>query len=246
MRRRLTTWGIAALAVVGLTAVACGDTVVETSLAGGEGISVSGIGRVAVEPDVGVINLGVEVSADTVARARGGATEAMQEIRDSLDDNGVEERDITTRFFNIFPQFDFDNRRGQPEIIGFTVSNQIEIKVRDIDRISEILDEAIEAGGNAIRVNGIRFEVDEPEQFFEEARRLAVEDARTRAEQLADLAGVELGKVRTISESSGSISPQFFAEDRAIAIPAAGGGATSISPGEGEIVLTVFVVYATK
>ena len=238
--------GIAALALVALTAAACeGDTTVNTSPSG-EGISVSGTGRVTVEPDIGVINLGVEVTEDTVARARGGAAEAMEENPRVTRRNGVEERDITTRFFNIFPQFDFENRRGQPEIIGFTVNNQIEIKIRDLDRVSEILDEAIEAGGDAIRVNGIRFEVDEPEQFFEEARRLAVEDARGRAEQLADLAGVELGKARTISESSGGVSPQFFAEDRAIAIPAAAGGATSISPGEGEIVLTVFVVYETK
>ena len=246
MRRRLTALGIAALALVALTAAACGsDTTVNTSPSG-EGISVSGIGRVAVEPDVGVINLGVEVTEDSVGEARSGAAEALGAIRDSLDGNGVEERDITTRFFNIFPQFDFERRDGQPEIIGFTVSNQIEVKVRDIDRLSDILDEAIEAGGDAIRVNGIRFEVDEPEQFLEEARRLAVEDARAKAEQLADLAGVELGKARTISESSGGFPQPFFAEGRAVAVDQAVGGGTPISPGEGEIVLNVFVVYETK
>ena len=241
MRRRATVTVIAAIALLGVLAAACtGETTVHTGTAG-EGISVTGVGRVAVEPDVAIVSLGVEVQATTVSRARSEAAEAMQDVRDSLADNGVEDTDIQTRFFNIFPQFDFERRT--PEIIGFTVSNQVEIKVRDIDSVSDVLDDAITAGGDAIRVNGIRFEVDEPEQFFEEARRLAVEDARERAEQLADLAGVSLGEAMSISESSGG----------GIAIPVAafdaraeGFGGTSIAPGQGEIVLTVFVLYGVE
>ena len=233
MQRRATAMAIAAVALLGVLASACtGETTVHTG-AGGQGISVTGVGRVAVEPDVAILSLGVEVQATTVSRARSGAAEAMQDVRDSLAANGVEERDIQTLFFNIFPQFDFERRT--PEIIGFTVSTQVEIKVRDIDTVSDVLDDAITAGGDAIRVNGIRFSVDEPEQFFGEARRLAGEDARERAEQLADLAGVRLGKAISISESSGGGGipiplAAFDARDEAF-------GGASIAPGEGEIVL---------
>ena len=241
MQRRMTALTVAALALLGLVAAACSDTVVQTS-PGGEGISVAGTGRVMVEPDVGVLNLGIEVTARTVAQARGEAAEAMQEVRDSLAANGVEDSDIQTRFFNIFPQFRFEEREA-PQIIGFTVNNQVEVKVRDIDRVSEILDDAIEAGGDAIRVNGISFQVDEPEQFLEEARALAMADALGRAEQLAELADVELGDAKSISESTGGGFPQPF---RLEAVDTGFGGPTPISPGEGEVVLTVFVVYETK
>lgn len=203
----------------------------------------TGVGRVTAEPDVAILNLGVEVQAATVARARSEAAEAMDDVRASLDRNGVEDTDIQTQFFNIFPQFDFESRT--PQIVGFTVSNQVEIKVRDIDSVSDVLDDAITAGGDAIRVNGISFSVDEPEQFFEEARKLAVEDARARAEQLADLAGVSLGDALSISESSGGGIPVPFAafEGR---IQAADTGGSSIAPGEGEIVLTVSMLYAVE
>ncbi len=242
MQRRAAAVAIAAVALLGVLAAACtSDTTVHTG-AGGQGISVSGVGRVAVEPDVAILNLGIEVQATTVARARSTAAEAMQDVRDSLAANGVEDEDIQTLFFNIFPQFDYERRT--PEIIGFTVSNQVEIKVRDIDTVSDVLDDAITAGGDAIRVNGIRFSVDEPEQFFDEARRLAVEDARERAEQLADLAGVNLGKAISISESTGgrgSPVPLAAFDTREDAF-----GGSSIAPGEGEIVLTVFVLYEVE
>ena len=243
MRRRATGAAIAAIALLGVLAAACdSDTTVHTGT-GGEGISVTGVGRVSVEPDVAILNLGVEVQAATVSRASSAAAEAMDDVRASLACNGVEDKDIQTRFFNIFPQFDFESRT--PEIIGYTVSNQLEVKVRDIDSVSDVFDDAIAAGGDAIRVNGVRFSIDEPEQFFPEARRLAVEDARDRGEQLADLAGVSLGDALSISESSGGGSPAPFAEFEGPVQAAAPGGA-SIAPGEGEIVLTVFVLYAVE
>ena len=234
---------VALLGLLGLAslAVACqGDTTVLVGGTGQEGISVTGSGTVSVTPDVAIINLGVEVSRPTVARARAEAADAMEAIRESLADNGVEDRDIATQFFNIFPQFDF-REEGPPTITGFTVSNQVQIKVREIDDVSDVLDDAIAAGGDAVRVNGISFTVDEPEQHFAEARRLAMEDARTRAEELAELADVRLGDVRSVSESFGGPIP--FAEARFGLDQAVGGGPSPISPGETQISLTVFVVY---
>ena len=242
MRRTMTVLGLAALALLSLTATACsGATVSPDPRAEDGGISVSGTGSVTVTPDIGVFEVGVEVTADTVALARSGASEAMQRVRASITGNGVEERDIATRFFNIYPQYDYDNDDGGPRITGYTVNNHIEVKVRDIDRLSDILDQAVTAGGDAIRVGGISFRVDEPEQYADEARELAVEDARARAQQLADLAGVTLGSARSISESSGGFAQRGFADAPAAF---ADDASSAVSPGESQVSVTVHIVYA--
>ena len=259
MRRTMTALGLAALALASLLAAACYDITVEpapapeddgdaseliaalTAAGDDGGISVSGTGSVTVTPDIGVFDIGVEVTEDSVALARSGASEAIQRVRASITGNGVDERDIATRFFNIYPQYDYDNDDDGPRITGYTVSNHIEVKVRDIDRLSDILDQAVTAGGDAIRVGGISFRVDEPEQYADEARKLAVEDARARAQQLADLAGVTLGSARTISESSGGFAQRGFADAPAAF---AADSSTSVSAGESEVSVSVHIVYA--
>ena len=263
MRRAITMVGLAALALLSLAAAACYDVTVEPAppddgnaaaaaveavieqIANedGGGISVNGTGEVIVTPDVGVFDIGVEVTEQTVAAARGAAAEAMQRVRDAVTAGGVEERDITTRSFNIYPQYDYSRDDGPPEIIGYTVNNWIEVKVRDIDRLSEVLDVAVTAGGDAIRVGGISFRVDDPEQYTDEARKLAVEDARARAQQLADLAGVTLGAARSISESSGGFARQGVVRAEAAF---AADASTPISPGESAVTVNVHIVFAIE
>ena len=136
-----------------------------------------------------------------------------------------------------------------PQITGFTVSNQLIVKIRDacegaagVCSLSAVVDDATEAAGDLVRVNSVSFTIDEPGRFFEEARRKAMDDAHERAEQLAELAGVKLGKVRSISEAGRAVpfpmpTVQFARDDEIAA------SATQFSPGEQEIVLTVSVLY---
>jgi len=231
---------VVALLIIALAAV-LNEPAAQVTLSGQQqtGISVSGNGSVSVTPDIARIEVGVEVTGRTVAEARGQAADAMDAVMDALDDNGVDEADVKTRFFNIYPQYNYRDERA-PEIVGFTVNNQVTVTVRDIDSASEVLDAAIAAGGDAVRVNGISFTVDEPDQFLDQARADAIADARARAETLADAAGVDLGAVRSISESTSFVGDQRFA------VPEAafdGGGATSISPGEQELSVNVSVVF---
>ena len=234
---------VGALAI-GLVAVACGDGNTEITINQPQqtGIAVTGSGSVTVVPDIAVISIGVEALRETVAEAREDAARAESALRETLTENGIEEQDISTQFFNIFPQYRFTEERGQ-EIIGYMVSNQLSVKVRDIDNLSDVIDDATEAAGDLVRVNNVSFTVDEPEQFFTQARQEAMDDARERAEQLAELAGVTLGNARSISESS--FGTRFATQDFAF-----GGGAvavteaaTGFSPGEQEVSLTVSVVY---
>lgn len=234
---------VVALLIVAVVAV-LNEPSANITLAGQQqsGISVSGTGSVSVTPDIARLDVGVEVTGDTVADARGRAADAMAGVMDALEDNGVDvEADVQTRFFNIYPQYNYRSDET-PEIIGFTVSNQVTVTVRDIDTASDVLDAAIEAGGDAVRVNGITFTVDEPEQYMDEARADAIANARARAQTLADAAGIDLGAVRTISESTSFFGDQRFAVPEA-AFDGAGGAPSPISPGEQELTVNVSVVY---
>ncbi len=245
MKFRYRTIGLfVAVTVFVLTATSCApETTVTLNDSEQTGIAVTGTGSVTVIPNIGMLNVGVEVTATTVAKARAGAEEAMERIQTSLHKSGVENRDIATQFFNIFPQYRY--RDGEaPKITGFTVNNQVMVKVRDIDRLSETLDDAVDAGGDAVRVNSVSFAVDEPEQFLEEAREKAMADARQRAEQLANLAGVTLGDPLSINESGGGGGNVPFPEFARAAT--ARSGATPIQPGENEIELSVSVLYAIR
>src|SRR5690606_35302336 len=192
-------------------------------------------------PDIARLHLGVEVTRPTVAEARSDAADAFTAVRDSLTGNGVEERDIQTQGFNIYPQYRYAENEA-PQVVGFTVANIVGVKVRDLDTVSEVIDDAVEAGGDLVRVNGIAFEVDEPEQYYDEARGSAVADARARAQALADAAGVSLGNVTSVSESSGGGFPPIPFAERS-SQDGGLGGATPIEPGESEIVLMVTLVY---
>ncbi|MQC48178.1 MAG: DUF541 domain-containing protein, partial [Chloroflexi bacterium] len=215
---------LGATAVVALT-VACTPTT-QVHLPSAEnpaGITVTGEGKVTVRPDIALVNVGVEVTAPTVAEARAAAAEAMQLLQDAVKANGVVESDIRTQYFNIYPQYVY-RENDAPRITGFTVNNQVEVKVRDIDSASEVLDAAIAAGGDSVRVNGISFTVENPEGHLAEARKTAVENARERAEVLADAAGVSLGAARSISESTGGGDYPIPMRDSM-----AGGGPTALN-----------------
>ncbi len=229
---------------VALLAAACGDgraPDLVVSQPYQTGISVNGHGSVVVVPDIAVLALGVEVTAPMVAAARAGAARAMKVVNSSLDANGIRSDDVKTLLFDIQPRYQH-RRDEQPEITGYTVSNRISVKVRDLDSVSKVLDDATEAAGDAVRINGISFAVDEPEQYESAARKLAVEHARKRAEELAELAGVGLGGVLSISESGASIPIPERGYERAM-LMSADAPRTPISPGETEISLSVSVVY---
>lgn len=206
------------------------------------GIAVTGRGSVSAVPDVAQIDIGIEVSAKTVANSRQRAARAMSALMAVLDDEGIENTDIRTRSFNIYPRYSYPE--GKPAVItSFVVSNQVTVTVREMDNVSSVIDRATEAGGDMVRMNGISFIVDEQEEFLNEAREQAITNARQKAKVLADAAGIELGSVRTINETTivGS-EPRFGIAEAAFDTRAK----TPISPGEQELSVNVSVVYEVK
>jgi uncharacterized protein YggE len=229
--------------VAGLTS-ACsgeGDTIVQTQGAA-TGITVSGTGRVSGAPDIAFLSLGVQVEADSVEAAREAAAQAQTAVLNAVKAAGVAERDVQTINYTISPRYSFGP--GAREITGYAVSNTVAIKVRNLESVSKVLDDATRAGGNSTVVQDITFGIDDPEQLRVEAREQAVEQARTRAEQLARNAGVSLGKPISIVE--GTFSPIVQETLRAPATGAATDTSTPIQSGELDVVITVQVVYAIE
>jgi len=208
-----------------------------------EGIWVSGNGKVYATPDVAILRLGIEAQEATVAEAQTQAAEAMDQVMEVLEDEGIDEKDIQTQYFNIHRVTRWDNNREQEIVLGYRVTNMITAKIRDVDTAGEVIDAVATAGGDLIRIDNISFTVDDPTPYYEEAREQAIEYAEAKARQMAEVAGVKLGKPNYISESSYMPSPNYYGRDMVMA-EAAPAPTTSISPGEMEITINVQIAYS--
>ena len=207
------------------------------------GIWVTGQGKTMAAPDIAILRVGIEAQEATVAEAQVEAVEAMDGVMKALTDSGVAEKDIQTQYFNIRQVTRWDDVKSENIVIGYRVTNMVSAKIRDIDKTGTIIDVVAAAGGDLTRIDSIDFSIDDPRGYYDEARQEAVADARAKAEQLADLAGVSLGQPTYISEGAQSPPPIYRGDgiyyDEAMAMPE-----TSISPGEMEVSLTVQVCYA--
>ncbi len=255
MRWRLLPGICLVLAVIAVSAVGCGG-VTPPSAPKAEswsgffsqqttGIWVSGEGKVSVVPDVAILDLGVEVQADTVAEAQNYAVTVMTAVLDELDNQGVAEKDIQTRRFSIYPVRRWSEKDAKEILIGYRVTNTVTAKVRDVDETGTIIDAVARAGGDYIRINSISFTVDDPTAYHEEAREKAMADAEAKAKQLADLSNVKLGKISYISEGGLAPVPRALYVET-MPMPAPAGAPTPISPGETEIRLSVQVAYSIQ
>ena len=241
---------VLALGALGFTAMGCGAATAADGTPGSvyvvgqnTGISVTGIGKIIVVHDLAVLNLGVQVESTTVAEAQQKAAQAMAEVMATLKAHGIADRDIATSNYSVYPVYRYDKDRTV--VIGYSVSNYVTAKIRQVADAGDVIDAVALAGGDAVRINNIYFSVDNPEKYNAMARELAMADALARAQQLAGLGGVDLGKPAYITESGGygSKSAVYYDDYRIFSSAAAPDVATIVSPGESELVLTVYVVY---
>ncbi len=221
--------------------------VVQESASGSQqtGIWVDGTGSAAAAPDVADLSFGVETRADTVADARAEAASAMDAVIASLGTSGVAGDDIRTTHFSIQPVTVYEEGpRGEqtPKIVGYRVSNFATARIRDLGAVGGIIDAAAAAGGDAVRINGIGLAVDDPQPLEVEARKLALEDATAKAEQIASVMNVTLGDPVYISQYGGA--PRVARESVAFAVAA--DASTPISGGQQEIRVGVQVVFAIE
>ena len=259
---QIRTAALAVIALIALLAAACGDSaggqpapsagnseslanaaaLQSTANGAAEGISVSGTGRAFAEPDTALLSMGVSVLADSAREARDRAAGHMNGLLDSVKGNGVDAKDIHTTQFALNPEYDYGDRT--PTIIGYRLTNSVSVTVRDLDRVPEVIDEAVEAVGDPIQISGVTFTIEDPEALLAGARAKAMADAKAKAQQLAELGGVTLGKPIAINEgSTGGPPPVFYRGDE---LQAAAEAATPIEPGQLELSVNVSITYAIQ
>lgn len=202
------------------------------------GITVSGEGRVQGVPDTLTVNLGVSLRRDTAAQAVQDAADLADGLIASLTGQGIADEDIQTSNYSIYPEYDYIN--NTQKLLGFRVSNQLNVKVRDLDRAGAIFDAASASVGDEIVVNGVQFALEDNKGLLDVARAGAWDDAKAKAEQLAELAGVTLGPPTSINESVSASPPPIY-YDRAMAAEAA---ATPIEPGQVPVSVNITVTFS--
>ncbi len=203
-------------------------------------ISVLGEGRVVAKPDIGKINLSVISRAATVAAAQKDNTEKSNNVIKAIKDLGVKEEDLKTISYTIYPRYQYAS--GRNDIIGYEITQSLEIKIRDLEKVSQILEKATSAGAN--QVGSLDFTFDDSEKIKSEARQKAIAQAKQKAQDLASSLGVSLGKVVNFSESysDGTNPVPMYADKEALGV-GGGGAAPEIQTGQNEIVVYVTLNY---
>ena len=219
------------------------------------GIYVVGEGSIKVKPDIAVVNLGIQVERRTASRARKEASENMQQLMDAIQVVEVEDKDIQTSYFNISPRYDWieekdENGRkiSRQVLVGYTVSNNVNVTIRNLDNVSKVIDSAAEASGDTIRINNVYFRVENTEEHEAELRELAYMDALVKAKHFSSMAAVELGEVIMISEVNMSVAPVMSRNRMALGqtMEFAGDYSTPISPGETDLNSRISVFFQIK
>lgn len=245
-RRLLICAGLSAATLLVAVAATCGDTTtrVDTNSGGNNGIVVSGEGKATGKPDVAQISLGVSKLAATVEQARNDAATSLDAMIQTLRDNGIAKDDIQTQQFNISPEYDYNN--GRQRLTGFRVTNVVQAKLRDINKTSKVVDDAVTAGGDNAQVQGISFTIDKPDDLKRQARENAVADAKAKAQTLASATGVSVGDPISISETNTQPGPVYYNGAQADITKAVPAPSTPIEPGTLDVVIDVSVTWSIK
>jgi hypothetical protein len=239
--RAMSAAGAVLLAVMALLTVAGGPAFAVQAQGGylpTNSITVSGSGLASGSPDVAYINLGVDSVNASVSQAVAQANQTMAAIMQALTALGVAAEDVQTVSFNVYPEDRYDPQTNMPtgERV-YRVNNMLNVTVRDINRVSEVIQAGLDAGATSI--NSLNFGIANTTDLEQEARLKAVEDARARAERLAAAMGVTLGQPIIISEGmAGGAVPQMFAA------MGFGGGGVQIAPGQLNVSVQVNVTFA--
>lgn len=163
-------------------------------------ITVSGDGEVSAVPDIASLNFGMRSSRNKTSEgAMEELSEVMEKVIEAVEKVGVEEKDIRTQYLNLNPVYDWND--GKRINQGFEAQQSLTVKVRDLDKVSDVLDAAVRAGAN--QAGGVSFTIDDPDELKAQARAEAIENAKEKAEKLADDLGLNLGKLVGFNEGGG-------------------------------------------
>jgi uncharacterized protein YggE len=198
-------------------------------------ITGTGTGRIRGTPDTMTVDIGVETRASSAKEALARNRERADAVFEALRNGGVPEEDIQTSSLYVSPVFDDDGDR----ITGYEVSNSVTATMHELDKAGAVIDAAASVAGNDVRISGVYFTIEDTSELVAKARAEAVKAASAQAQQLAAAAGIELGDVMSIEETTTPLGPpvEYDAEEDA-------GGSTPINPGSQELMVDVTVRFA--
>ena len=201
-------------------------------------LSVSATADATRVPDIATISTGVVTqAADANAAMRANAVQ-MDKVMAAIRAAGIAERDIQTSGINLNPQYKYVENQP-PSIVGYQASNNVNVKVRDLAKLGKVLDAFVANGAN--QINGPSFEVDKPDEAYDEARLAALKKARARADTYASALGLKVRRIVSISEGGASF-PRPMPMMRAMAMDSMA-KETSVSPGEASLSVSIEVVF---
>ena len=213
-------------------------------------VSFSGEGKISAKPDVAVTNLSIVTEAPTSKAAQDANSIKSKKVVDYLKSQNIADKDIKTMGYNIYPQYDYTPclRSSVPcdsstKIKNYQVAQSIEVKIRNLDDASKIIDGVVTAGAN--EVNQLSFTIDNPEALKEQARAMAIVDAKTKASNLKKQLGISLGRIINFTEGTTGY-PMPYAYEKAMSSDIGMGGGPSLPSGENEITVNVSITYQIK
>jgi hypothetical protein len=202
-------------------------------------LSVTGIGKISLAPDVAYVTVGVHTQSSEVSTAVAANSTAVDRVMSALAEAGIAREDMQTSNFSVYTMDEYDEFGQRTGALSYTVDNNVNVTVRDLTNMGALLDTAVNAGANSIW--GIQFDLEDKSSAQTEARTLAVEEAKAVAADLAQVTGVSLGDLVSVS---------FTPQDYYYPVYGLGGGGgadaatTSIVPGLITVNVQVYLTYA--
>ena len=200
-------------------------------------VTVVGAGEVKGTPDTLTVNASIAFVAPEVTGAMNQTSDRQKAVIDALAGSGIDRKDISTTQVSLQPQFAGGDGTA---IIGYRASNSIDVKIRKLESASQTLSLIISTGGDATRLNSVNYSIEDDSQLVKDARARAFNDAKDRAEQYAQLSGLGLGKVISITESGAATPPPppvpySRGAEMAAAVP--------VEPGQQTVGFSVTVIF---
>lgn len=203
--------------------------------------TVTGEGKATAAPDIATVSVGVQAQGSSVKGVQNQLNTAVNAVSAAVKKAGVDAKDIQTSNYSINPMYDYSGRTQR--ITGYQASSNLTITVRAIDNANGVIDAATQAG--ATDVGGISFDVDDKTKVQNQARELAVADAKRKAEDAARIAGFRLGNIVSYSENFGGVPRPYLMAAKAEGAPDSS-VATQVEPGSSEITVIVSLGYELR
>jgi uncharacterized protein YggE len=232
---RLFVLAGAALAVVGV--VGCDAAAAPAAVPGTAAprqVTVIGEGKVDGTPDTLTVSISIAATAPDAVSASNQTSSRANAVTDALVGQGIDRKDISTTTVTLQPQY---GGSDNTTIVGYQSSNSIDVKVRKIETGPQVLGVVTTTGGDATRINSVTYSIEDDSQLIKDARSRAFDDAKNRAQQYAELSGLDLGKVLSISETGGATPPPSPVRYDVAA------EAAPLSPGQQTVGFSVTVVW---